>query len=358
MTDTATVIAPWTDGWDRGTIERRPPSQPVSQGERMREWLYLFKECREAAEILSRTSFVPTAMQGKPAEIATAMLKGWELGLDPLDALASIYVVHGRVGFYAEFMRRRIIQSGHMFRVVESTDNRCVVEATRGDNGETHRATFSKEQAQRAKIDISSYPAEKLVARATSRLCKQAFPDVLSGSLIVEDLLDGVVPTDSARVDPVEAEAPALDTPVQRSPRRRPSGTRKRPAEAAQPQPERSDVDDLLDDKPEPETSVADSETKPAPNPDPTRLNKRMHVLFAKADCTDREDRLIVTQRILDRNNITSSNDLPADEMQRLVDHLGQLERDGQLGQRITDILNEHALLEAEAQEAEQETAP
>ncbi|CQD03650.1 hypothetical protein BN000_00612 [Mycobacterium europaeum] len=239
MTELATRPAwPATD-WDAGTIERLPAAQPVTQGERMREWLHLFKECREAAEILSRTSFVPKEMQGKPAEAAVSMMKGWELGLDPLDALASIFVVHGRVGFYAEFMRRRVIQAGHTFRVVESTDNRCVVEGTRKETGETHRAVFTAEQAKRAKIDITAYPAEKLVARATSRLVKQAFPDVLSGSLIVEDLLDGIIAVESERVD----AAPAETSPVQR--RRQPRAVKAKPAPAAPV------VDDDLLDEPE-----------------------------------------------------------------------------------------------------------
>lgn len=262
MTELATRPAapawPASDWGDTGTLERLP-AKPQSQGERMREWLHLFKECREAAEILARTSFVPKDMMGKPAEIATAMLKGWELGLDPLDALASIYVVHGRVGFYAEFMRRRMIQAGHVFRVVESTDNRCVVEGTRVDNGETHRAAFTAEQAKRAKIDIQAYPAEKLVARATSRLVKQAFPDVLSGSLIVEDLLDGLVAVESERVDAVPAES----APVQR--RRQPRAVKA----AAKPAPAASAVDDDLLDDPapvdEPAPAPAAAETAPEP---------------------------------------------------------------------------------------------
>lgn len=273
MSEIATRNDAWPAAqWD-GTVDRLPANQPLSQGERMREWLHLFKECREAAEILARTSFVPKDMMGKPAEIATSMLKGWELGLDPLDALASIYVVHGRVGFYAEFMRRRMIQAGHVFRVVESNDSRCIVEGTRADNGETHRAVFTAEQAKRAKIDIAAYPAEKLVARATSRLVKQAFPDVLSGSLIVEDLLDGMVSVQSERVDVVDSDSqPAAVAPaIQR--KRQPRAVKPRAkAPAASP----ADVDDLLDD-PEPEPvaepqPVAGSEPEPAAEGEQTDL--------------------------------------------------------------------------------------
>lgn len=285
MTDLATRNDAWPaatgSAWD-GTLERIPANQPLSQGERMREWLHLFKECREAAEILARTSFVPKDMMGKPAEIATAMLKGWELGLDPLDALASIYVVHGRVGFYAEFMRRRMIQAGHVFRVVESNDSRCIVEGTRVDNGETHRAVFTAEQAKRAKIDIQAYPAEKLVARATSRLVKQAFPDVLSGSLIVEDLLDGVVSVESERVD-VASEPQAVEAPVQR--RRQPRAVKPR---AKAPAPV-ADVDDLLDD-PEPSPApapAAEVEEPTAADPEPVATGPEQTDLLGDESVAD-----------------------------------------------------------------------
>lgn len=268
MTELATRPAapawPASEWGDAGTLERLP-AKPQSQGERMREWLHLFKECREAAEILARTSFVPKDMMGKPAEIATAMLKGWELGLDPLDALASIYVVHGRVGFYAEFMRRRMIQAGHVFRVVESTDNRCVVEGTRVDNGETHRAAFTAEQAKRAKIDIQAYPAEKLVARATSRLVKQAFPDVLSGSLIVEDLLDGIVAVESERVDAVPSE----EVPVQRQ--RRPRAVKAAKPAAA---PAAAVVDDDLLDDPAPADEPQEPASENRPEPEASQVDE------------------------------------------------------------------------------------
>jgi hypothetical protein len=86
----------------------------------------------------------------------------------------------------------------------------------------------------------------------------------------------------------------------------------------------------------------------------PTRINRRMHVLFGKADCTDREDRLIITRFIIGRDDIQSSNDLGTPEVQALVDQLAAWERAGELGQKITDILNTAAIREAEA--AEQET--
>lgn len=329
MTEVATRPSTWppAPGWD-GTIERHPATVQPTQAERMREWLHLFKECREAAEVLAKTSFVPKDMMGKPAEIAASMLKGWELGLDPLDALASIYVVHGRVGFYAEFMRRRIIQAGHTFRVVESTDSRCIVEGTRQDNGETHRAGFTADQAKRAKIDIAAYPAEKLVARATSRLCKQAFPDVLSGSLIIEDLLDGLISVESERLDaPAQetAEAPALQ--------RRTRTARRAPAPKIEPTPAPATGLDEFPAEPEPEP-----ETQPAPaEPEPTEAEpetenaaeqgitdpqlKKLHVLFSKHGLNERQAGLDWLTAATERE-ITSSKDLTKREAMKVIDML------------------------------------
>ncbi|SLE90552.1 Uncharacterised protein [Mycobacteroides abscessus subsp. abscessus] len=330
MTELATRPSTWPPaaGWD-GTIERQPATVQPTQAERMREWLHLFKECREAAEVLAKTSFVPKDMMGKPAEIAASMLKGWELGLDPLDALASIYVVHGRVGFYAEFMRRRIIQAGHTFRVLESTDSRCIVEGTRQDNGETHRAGFTAEQAKRAKIDIAAYPAEKLVARATSRLCKQAFPDVLSGSLIVEDLLDGLVSVDSERLDvPAQetAEAPALQ--------RRTRTARKAPAPKAAPAPPpATDLDEFPASTPDPEPETQPMAVEPEPAQDEHRIGnadevgitdpqlKKLHVLFGKHGLNERQAGLDWLTAATSRE-ITSSKDLTKHEAIKVIDML------------------------------------
>ncbi|MDM2382279.1 Uncharacterised protein [Mycobacteroides abscessus subsp. abscessus] len=329
MTEVATRPSTWppAPGWD-GTIERHPATVQPTQAERMREWLHLFKECREAAEVLAKTSFVPKDMMGKPAEIAASMLKGWELGLDPLDALASIYVVHGRVGFYAEFMRRRIIQAGHTFRVVESTDSRCIVEGTRQDNGETHRAGFTADQAKRAKIDIAAYPAEKLVARATSRLCKQAFPDVLSGSLIIEDLLDGLISVESERLDaPAQetAEAPALQ--------RRTRTARRAPAPKIEPTPApATDLDEFpAEPEPEPETQSAPAEPEPV-EAEPETENaaeqgitdsqlKKLHVLFSKHGLNERQAGLDWLTAATERE-ITSSKDLTKREAMKVIDML------------------------------------
>lgn len=234
---------------------------PAGRNIDLKRWAEEFADVYRVSEALAKTPFVPREMMGKTADVAAAIMRGRELGLDPFDALGSIYIVHGRVGYYAEFMRRRIIQAGHTFRVVENTDNRCIVEGTRREGGEPTRATFTAEQAKRAKINLGDYPADKLLARATSRLCRQVFPDVLAGSVIAEDLIDGLIP--------VGEEHPALEpkaAPTAAVQRKRPAAAPK--AASTQPPaapPKTSKPDDelaeLLGDDEPPHQPPADQST-------------------------------------------------------------------------------------------------
>jgi hypothetical protein len=355
-------------------LTQRDPTQ------RLRDWVDLFREVVKAAEFLSKTPFVPREMTGKAADVAACIMKGHELGMDPLDALANIFVINGRVGMYAEFMRRRIIQAGHTFRIVESTDNRCVVEGTRKDGGEPQRASFTNEQARRAGIDLGRYPADKLVARATSRLCRQVFPDVLSGTLIAEDLIDGLIPTDEP-VAPAETqptpERPALKRA--RKPRTPKATNTQAPTTTAV-----DDTDDLLDDT-TPQTPAAGQSTAPPDAPpaagqtldaktetdifaiadalaDPPidtppelparpQQNRMMHALFRELAIDNRDDRLTITSHILGYP-ITTSTGITIHEASRIIDQLQTWRwRDVDAASTIRDIFYEATIAEAENQD-------
>lgn len=241
---------------------------PARRGIDLKNWAQEFADVYRVSEALSKTPFVPKEMMGKTADVAAAIMKGRELGLDPFDALGSVYVVHGRVGYYAEFMRRRILQAGHKLRVVENTDSRCIIEGTRRGESEPSRATFTVEQAKKAGINLGNYPADKLLARATSRLCRQVFPDVLAGSVIAEDLIDGMIP--AGEPEQPEAAKPARAA-VQRKRAVKPAQAAATqppdaPKKATQPDP---DIDDLLD---EPQPAPAPAEPVPAPPDDTDEL--------------------------------------------------------------------------------------
>ena len=346
---------------DLDTPATRPPRIDLKR------WAEEFRDVYRIAEALCKTPFVPKEMIGRQADVAAAIMKGQELGLDPFDALGSIYIVHGRVGFYADFMRRRIVQAGHTLTIVESTETRCVIEGVRKDTGQKHRAQFTADQARRAGIDLGKYPTDKLIARATSRLCTQAFPDVLSGTLIAEDLIDGIIPAEPTG-GPDRSGGEAAGPPVQRK-------RATKPAKAARTQPKpaptltTTDTDDelaeLLGDTPpaareeeggeRPTPTQEPSVGQPPPEPDPPitkpQLTK-LHTTLNHLDIHNRDDYLTLCQHIIGYTVETTKN-LTKNEANTLLDTLENWQRDTDhpIADRINDILNTAALKQAAQEE-------
>lgn len=226
------TFAPALNGFTRTA---RPGHAPKNeQFDRMGKWLELFIATEQVANVLARTAFVPEPMRGQPENIAAAMMKSLELGIDPLDGLSCIHVVKGKIGFSAEFMRRRIIEAGHEIIIDESTDERCKIRGRRAGSTEWQTVSFTADQARKAKITLGDYPADKLVARASSRLCRRVFPDVLAGTTIVDEIEE-----DSAETAPTAS--------VQRKRQPRKVTATRAPAPAA------GDVDELLDEPQSPQ---------------------------------------------------------------------------------------------------------
>lgn len=91
--------------------------------------------------------------------------------------------VLGKIEISPQMMNAMIRKGGHKLKV-DCTNERCVIEGTRKDTGETCSVSFSLEDAKRAKINKSGgawdmYPADMCFARAISRLARRLFPDVI-----------------------------------------------------------------------------------------------------------------------------------------------------------------------------------
>ena len=309
----------------------------------LKRWADEFRDVYKVSEALAKTPFVPREMIGKTADVAAAIMKGRELGLDPFDALGSIYIVHGRVGYYAEFMRRRILQAGHKLKVVENTDSRCILEGIRKGDTEATRATFTAEQAKRAKINLGDYPADKLLARATSRLCRQVFPDVLAGSVIAEDIIDGLIPAGDDEPRPPAPQASVTAIARKRPTKKAEAAATQPPAAPTKPAMHDEELDELLAD----DTDVRTPDAQPAeapPQPDdepPLQLDdepqeaeivaemvtpaqlKKLSILLREAGFDTPESKHGFTSTAIDRE-IGSAKELTKDEAIKVI---GVLER-------------------------------
>jgi hypothetical protein len=167
---------------------------------------------QEFARVLSQSELLPDGLRGKPANVFMALMQGLDLGLRPMQALNLIDVIKGKPAMNAQGMRAQILAAGHRYRIVENTDERCTIAAHRKDwpDDEWPETTFTIDQAKQAGLaggeNWKKYPADMLLARATSRMAKAYFSDVTNGLSSVEELLDIAPPAATRTLAEVAAE--------------------------------------------------------------------------------------------------------------------------------------------------------
>lgn len=148
---------------------------------------------QEFAKVLAFSDLLPPGLAGKPANVFLALMQGLDLGLRPMQSMNLIDVIKGKPCMNAQGMRGLIIAAGHELNIAEWTDEKCVIEGRRASSTAWREASFTIEQAQKAGLagdNWKKYPADMLLARATSRLAKAYFADVTNGLSTIEELID------------------------------------------------------------------------------------------------------------------------------------------------------------------------
>lgn len=219
------------------------PEQPSTDVARRDtdSWTDVVADVARLADMIHATEFVPASLRSAP-KVAAAILYGRELGMPPMTSLGSVNVIQGRASLYSETMRALIQAAGHELRVTEMTADRCVIKGRRRDEDEWVSCSYTMGEAQRSgdaqkNPNYKTRPAEMLLARASSRLAKMHFADVIKGLASVEEVIDenGVVaslPPAAAPTEVVE-EAPAAPRAIGRQ-RRAPKPAQETPVEAAE----------------------------------------------------------------------------------------------------------------------------
>ncbi|HEY3652338.1 MAG TPA: hypothetical protein VGL33_30520 [Streptosporangiaceae bacterium] len=155
-------------------------------------WITVVRDIIRIADVIYDTPFVPDGLRGSSPAVAAAMLAGREMGLGIMTSLANIDVIRGKPTQKALLMRAMILSRGHKWQDVDVTDSRAVVRGCRKGESEWTEVTFTDANAKRAGIDLGKYPADKLYARATSRLARRKFADVIMGMpYSAEEMEDG-----------------------------------------------------------------------------------------------------------------------------------------------------------------------
>lgn len=193
------------------------PYQQDPTGGRLVAWAQAASAANQLAKALATTDFVPKEMK-LVGNATAAILMGDELGLSPLAAMRSIYVVHGTPALYARSMVALALSRGHEVWTEESSDTKVVVCGRRKGSDHIERSEWTMSRAAKAGYTgnkkYGSNPQEMLYSKAAGEIARKVAPDMLAGiPYSVEDLELGEVPTVT-----VTREAPAKRT-VSRAPK-------------------------------------------------------------------------------------------------------------------------------------------
>ena len=166
------------------------PTDPT--GGRLVAWAEAASAANSLAKALSTTSFVPKEMTNV-GNATAAILAGDEVGLSPLAALRSIYVVHGTPAFYARTMVALALSHGHEIWTSESSDSKVTVQGRRKGTDNIESVTWTIQRAQKAGYTsnkkYSTNPQEMLYSKASAEVARKIAADVLAGMpYSVEDL--------------------------------------------------------------------------------------------------------------------------------------------------------------------------
>ena len=295
-------------------------------------------DLRGLAVDLCNSDFVPKGLRGNRGATLAAMLFGRELGLPPIASLQSLFSVDGRVGLYAQAMRALVLSRGHEYRIVSNDSARCVLEGRRAGQDEWSRFSFTFQEAKDAglvnKNNWKGYAPDMLLARATARMCRGIFPDVILGMSTAEEIQDLATSTitveqiDTTTGEITEAEKPRGVT--------RKTRARKTEPEPAGPEPERQRAP-LPQPRGQQAASPVENHATPAEAPamlsddDPAGEGQLQAIILhlqGRLKIEDRDDRLYWTAVAAELENplaLTSSKDLTRGQAAHAINRISKI---------------------------------
>lgn len=175
-------------------------------------------EAMTFCEFLSKSTILPTAYVGKPANVFVAVQWGMEVGLAPLQALQNIAVINGKPSIYGDAALALVKSSRACEYVVESIEGDgdkavAVCRVKRKGEPEQERR-FSMDDAKKAKLigkqgPWSEYPKRMLQMRARGFALRDIFPDVLRGMITAEEAQD--YPTQPVDITPARQQPAQIE---------------------------------------------------------------------------------------------------------------------------------------------------
>ena len=281
---------------------------------------------KQLADALCDTDLVPAIYKGKPGNGAAAILYGAEIGLNPIQSLQQIFVVHGSPAIYARTAVALVKRHGIRVQTVASTDESVTVSACNPETGETEVSTWDTERASRAGYTTNkkyqTNPQEMLYSKAAMEVCRKIAPDVLLGIAYAREELE---------LEPKAAPRMIVST------RRGVDGLRAAIAPVVEPEI----VGDEIEEEDDEELPAA---AKAMTAPTRKKWEKSLLTALAEAECTDFADCEVVIADLVGRTDPAGADAILDDELREAVGKLDAARKAGTLTDLVNDILNVAAL--------------
>ena len=126
---------------------------------------------------------------GTPQGVLTTIMAGREMGLSAMAALRGLHIIDGKPVLSSGLIMALVLRSGRAkyFRCTERTAERATFTTQRGDDPPMSltftvaeaRLAWPKDEAAWNKSGWGKNPADMLVARASSKLARLVYPDVV-----------------------------------------------------------------------------------------------------------------------------------------------------------------------------------
>jgi hypothetical protein len=133
---------------------------------------------------------------GTPQAVLSTVMLGRELGLPAMASLRGVHIIEGRHALSAQTMVALILKSGlaEYFRPVSVSPTSVTYETLR-KGGARFELTHTIEMATTAKLvkpgsNWEKVPTDMLCSRASSRLARLIYPDVVGGLYTPDELLE------------------------------------------------------------------------------------------------------------------------------------------------------------------------
>lgn len=209
-----------TDKHTGGSLAQSPATAPANIPAKFNMVPQTLADARELATMVANSDLVPKDYRGKTGNVLVAWQMGAELGLQMMQALQNIAVINGRPSVYGDAMLALVKARPECDDVEETLTGEgdkmvatCIAKRVRK---KPVVSTFSVDDAKKAKLwgkegPWSNYPKRMLQMRARAFALRDAFPDILRGVSMAEEVID-IPPEDVVRVEPLR-EPTAISTP-------------------------------------------------------------------------------------------------------------------------------------------------